>query len=476
MMYHNDQLLNKDFGLAYSGVSVYAPFVLAMDVLKESANSQRNTHFENLNAILKDDGEFPYELRKSQYGSQIRLYDTANQKYTGWDGLYFALSKNETLDRQFKSFLITAFDAAATDGVFQRQGEFWNWTNKCMNEQGFITAEQSLEISLELLLWAIPDYKTNNNFSLNIIVDEIKSFFEFAHLISNRTIKEFYNTRPANDALADQFNYWYVWSSLGMFNYITQIIGQQEDITKAFWENFTKEKIKLAAGVSEFNPYAVFETTYSSVVQVKTLEWADTFNASRMSNQFKEIDFAGMNTDTNGYKYPVSIAVSGLHALANFNAKIFVEELLRQGGLTLNEIKSSSVGGSAIDMTMIQEILSKAVFLDGQNRAEFVKSELGNFDDFAENIGYERAELIFDILDGLSAEEKVRLGTAKKSSKAKPKAESKPSEFEGCEMVEVETEEDDIDDLLDDIIDNIYEVFEEGELEELLDLDLGIED
>jgi len=470
MMYHNDQLLNKDFGAAYAGVSVYAPFVLAMDILKESANSEYSTHFENLNTILNDDGEFPYELRKSQDGSQIRLYNTANQQYVGWDNLYFALSKNEFLDREFKSFLITAFDAAATDGVFQRQGEFWDLTDKCMNKQGFISEGQSLEISLELLLWAIPDYKTNNNVSLNIIVDEMMSFFEFAHLISNRIIKEFYNTRPANDALADQFNYWYVWSSLGMFNYITKIIGQQEGITKAFWENFTKEKIKLAAGVSEFNPYAVFETTYSSVVEVKSLEWADTVNAGRMSKQFKEIDFAGMNTDTDGYKYPVSIAVSGLHALGNIQAKIFVEELLRQGGLT------SIVGGSEIDMTRIQEILSKAVFLDGQNRAEFVKSELGNFDDFAENIGYERAELIFDILDGLSAEEKVRLGTAKKSSKAKPKAESKPSEFEGCEMVEVETEEDDIDGLLDDIIDNIYEVFEEGELEELLDLDLGIED
>lgn len=447
----------------YSGVNTFAPFVLAMDILVDGLN-QPNSEVKRMNDLIRNSRWGEYELRKSETGRQIKLYNTALLKFADWKELYVVLESLPSLDELFKKFLNGAFSVAKTNNVYNREGGFWDLTDKCMNVQGYISEQDVNDISRELIIWMYPQMSTLQNPDHIEAALELRSFLSFVYLISNRIEKNFFDSRPATPELADDFNKWYVWPSLGMFNGVLEFVTASTGTKTAFWEEYTMDTIQLFAGVNQFINQDLADDTYKNVKRLEFYGLDETMSATKVSNLYSLIpnNKRLLIPSDEAYKYTIGIALKRMHYFSSEVALDFVDALFEGGGET-----SVSEQNSNSDLERVQEVLSKAIFLDGENRAEFVKSELGNFDDLAEDIGYEKAELIFDILDELSKEENARMTGKPAVQVAVIEEEEVPAE----EAEEVVVEEDDLglDDLLDDILDD-------EELDELLDLDLGLDD
>lgn len=446
----------------YSGVNTFAPFVLAMDILKGDFGFTEG-FVAKMNQILKD-SDWPYQLKMSDRGTQAKLYDTANGKFVDWRDLYVVLETLPSLDELFKKFLNGAFSVAKTNNVYNREGGFWDLTDKCMNVQGYISEQDVEEMSRELILWMYPNMKSQQNPDHTEAAVEFKSFLSFVYLISNRIEKNFFDSRPATPELADDFNKWYVWPSLGMFNGVLEFVTGNTGIKNKFWDGYTMDTIQLFAGVNQFINQDLADDTYKNVKRLQSYGLDETMSATTVANLYSLIpnNKRLLIPSDEAYKYTIGIALNSMYYFSAEVALDFVDALFEGGGKTSVNTQTSNSG-----MQRVQEVLSKAVFLDSQNRAEFVQEQIGNFDDLAEEIGYEKAELIFEILDELSKEENARMTGKPAVQVAVIEEQEVPAE----EAEEVVIEEDDLglDDLLDDILDD-------EELDELLDLDLGLED
>lgn len=456
-----DKRLFQDSGPVngpFTGVSVYAPFVMLMHTLLEDVLDGGS-----FGLLLQE--KTPFTLEAVPNSSLVRL-TTKGGSELDWTDLYRYLQNDSELDTEFKKIYNMSF-SRATVGRYDYDSEFLRLTAKHV-EKGSITDDDVVDLNNALL----------DEFSAPLNgVDSLGTFLVFCHLTVNRINRGYFETRPALDSENDNYQRWYLWSYLGMMTLINRLsLGKNGDNYQPtenvdiFLGQFTatalyKKYTTIPMGDQIFNRTVDYIRDFMS--DSLKADISSLANAVRYSTIYNVlIDIYGSVGSREAYQKVYGQAEYDLYTYALSGIEEFIEYV--RGGETAKG--STALQPSQDWMDKIQSVLSKAIFLDGQNRAEFVKSELGDLEDLSNAIGDDAAQLIFDILDGLNADEQKRLGkSAKKKPKANPVQVAAPSEFDGCELVEVEDDDLDLDDELDDLLEDL---FDDEELDDLLDIDL----